>query len=637
MIKCIICHQQATLEQPMYCGRCFVPIAQNKNGKYIGNILIPCPKCGNALTDGSCSCGYRAWIDDLEKLFSQFSEEETRVEGRDKLAKGIVDDSRMLDQIISYLGLEGLSLAEQGVALSSLANEKMNFLSVEYNFNEAHTLLDLGMALCERAGEKWAIELVKVRLSAYYIRAGMPQVATRYLLEVLDKIDNKFFKLEVNAYLALSLRLLGFNRIASRIVEDVLGEIRIIFREMQGELNEYIKEGHISNFQGFFERGKFPRIDLLAKSLIILVDEAIARDIIVDDVVLDRMLELDNIIEILAKMSPVDDPIYFSSYFREYMRLIGTLYWYGDVLIHTTAVKRRALLDRAYITIGEWLKILKPELLLSLRPVKIIEAFMRAQNWSKRIDGDKLIRGIIASASRESKPQFEYIAAQAKRNLNQLDDAVKYLKSILGNETAGDTLRAMADRMLWEIQLESLGILTGIDINSNITLPIVIQLEEEVNVYEPESYIKEQIRKPILRLSFDTKGDVIREGIAIFGERLLNSNIKWHSQIIKVGDFSFDDKKWFTPHIKAQGIRMDIVIIATQLKGHEIFLLFEANEQNYREVGDEIFLDPPSLLVLRGIISHIHVEPSDVIEELIAIINSKDKETDIYTLKQSIV
>ena len=150
--------------------------------------------------------------------------------------------------------------------------------------------------------------------------------------------------------------------------------------------------------------------------LVTLVEELIARgsneDLLIPDEALDRMLELDNIIGILALMTPKDDPVFFAAQLREFTRIVSGLMWYGEVLLNNVGVKKRLLTDRVFERISQWIEIIPVHFWLTLRLGRILEIFLRAEHWSKVVNIQRITNRFLTLAPKDQQPSFLYTFAE---------------------------------------------------------------------------------------------------------------------------------------------------------------------------------------------------------------------------------
>lgn len=665
-MNCIICNRPPTEEQPTYCLFCYVFIPQLVDGKFKGTARAKCPSCNHSMGTsrpekcGQCSLEFNIEHQAISDLDD--TDELKREHNRQMLAKQILGDKTMHEQIINILGLDRMSRIEQGVALTSLSKEKIHCFSGDYNFTEAHTLVDMGYGICKEIGEKWASDIAQIRLAGYHLRSGRTMLAKSLLSEVIvdfpkDTTVNKLRYLEIKSLLALANRLTGFKEIADILVKETYSELEVIFNEMQEDIQAYITSGEKkSQFLGMAEDGgSFPRVDMVGTVLITLIEEGIVMgkdsNAKISNEVLNRLLEFDNIMELLTKMTPSDDTGFFASYLRDYMRFFEALFWYDDFLLQSDNIKKQVLIERFFIIINEWLAMIPTQFWLPLRPARIIEIFLRAGKWHDNIDGEKIPQFFLSNSSEYHLPSFYYAIADAYAKVGNYDKSIVLLDKMMKVETLEESLREMGEKLKWTIQLEINGILMGVDMpESRLNLPISIQLNQLRHHLEPETYMNEMLDEtlPILRLSFEPS-KIIENNIALFGDRLLEVQKKIHEQLISVGDYSYNHLFWdYGQQLKSWGIldpseynvtgsRMEVVIIQSVIRESPVYFLFEGQQQSLTLRGKEITIKPSPLLILRGVIQHINMELFELMELLVMVMQGDTDiiaDTTIYVMKK---
>jgi len=645
-LQCVACGQPATQDQPYYCQQCYIPIPPYDQDHYIGDEVAYCPNCEQQLSNRQ-NCNQCDWSSSFydPPLPAELSREmQVREQNRQKLAKDVLADNRMTQQVIEMLGIEHLPRAQQGVALSALAREKMNFLSVEYNLTEAHTLVDMGHAIAEDTDEQWAIQLTSMRLAMIYYRKGMALQAVKLLTKIYKDAPQQtnieqYRKLELLAHLALAHRLAGNAAMAEEIADQAHEQALQMYQNMEQDVNDMIKErASISQYMGLDEGGvSFPRVDYIFTIIVILAEEAIARgptaDLKIREAALDRLMELDNLIKILGNISPEDDTTYFSSQLRDYVRIFNGLLWYGDLLLPNAHTRRRYLVEQYYERIHQWSFLIPPQYWLTLRAARFLDIFLRAQLWAE-FDATKLIDHLFENASDETKASWHYVLADAYSKVGKLDQAMEHLDIILNDSKpymvhAEDDVRILAEQLFQSIQLEALGVLVGVtdDQADWIQLPLSIQLDEVSSYLEPESYLQSEVRPPLLRMSFSEPPE--GSSIAVFGDKLLDQ-YEPYPAIRQVGDRHYTDEQWTSTG--KQGIRTDVVVLRTELINQSLTLLFEGQPQ---EVADGQ-LQPSALLLLRGIIHQHpidHDELLNILADLMAKTETVEEVTYLFTLK----
>ncbi len=626
----------------MFCEHCNLYIAQIQNDVYLGSFRINCPKCNAPISgvDTSCgACGKEITLQNYGRI-SEDSPHPRDIVLDDKLTMSVMSDEMMAKQMFELMGIESLSPEEQASVLSKIGLDKMHPLSAEYDFKEAQTILELAVKLAQKSHSKWVEQLAIFRLAKLRIRQGRLTEIQSLLFDMYqgyseETVTDRLRKTEILANFALVNRLAGNIVIADHAIYRCNNNLQSIFKEILPELDSYDGE----------RNSEFPRVDMVADIISVLADEAIVQGphdkLSLPDVVLDKLLQLDNMLDILAQITDKSTPMLFYPQLQEYIRLINGLYWYGEVLLQNNGPKRQVLLENSFIRVMQWLEFVPVENWMGLKLSRLLEAYTRADDWSERIDANQLKIDLLASSSKDYLPHMHFMIAQAEKNVGKLDFALGNIQKILqlGN-LVEDTLRALSERMQWNLQLESIGILTGVkSIESRIKFPVTIQLNEIRSVTEPETYLRERFKNPVLRLSFDPNQPIVESGIAIFGE-ILSELIEFQEEITHVGDHKYDDPIWSSPADKkgmiVKGIRLDILILSGIIREDIVHLLFEGKKQSKRTVNDITYLDSPSLLVLKGIISHNSVEEQEVIQMLIDLMaKNPDVEPMIgYTLKK---
>ena len=626
----------------MFCEHCNLFIPQIHNDLYLGNYKISCHHCKAEISgvDTSCaSCGKEVTLHNYGRI-TKDTPHPLDIVLDDKLTMSVMSDEMMAQQMFEMMGIETLSGEEQASVLSKIGMDKMHPLSADYDFKEAQTILELAVRLAQKSQSKWIEQLALLRLAKLRIRQGrLPEVQS-LLFDMYQGFSEKtivdrLHKTEILANFALLNRLAGNIVIADQAIYKCNNNLQSIFKEILVELENYDVQSNTD----------FPRVDMVADIISVLTDEAIAQGphdkLTVPEAVLDKLLQLDNMLDILAQITDKDTPMIFYPQLQEYIRLITGLYWYGEVLLHNNGPKRQVLLENSFIRVMQWLGFVPVENWIRLKLSKLLEAYTRADDWSERIDANQLKRDLLGASSKDYLPHMHFMIAQAEKNVGKLDLALGNIQKILqlGN-LVEDTLRALSERMQWNLQLESIGILTGVkSIESKIEFPVTIQLNEVMNVTEPETYLREKFKNPVLRLSFDPHQPIVESGIAIFGD-VLTELIEFQEEITHVGDHEYTDPIWTTPSDKegmiVKGIRLDVLILSGMIRDDIVHLLFEGKKQPKRTVKDITYLESPSLLVLRGIISHNSVEEQEVLQMLIDLMTKNpDVEPMIgYTLKK---
>ncbi|OLS26305.1 MAG: hypothetical protein HeimC2_15490 [Candidatus Heimdallarchaeota archaeon LC_2] len=577
LVQCGVCQQPRTEEQPTFCLHCLIPITAYKLGNFIGN-----PN-SSAVTDQ---------------------------------AKKITIDNA--NEAVENLGITHLSVAEQAVALSSLAREKMNPMSGDYEFSQAGQLAIMGKMRAKEMFEQWAHEMTITVHSIYLIRIGQTQEAINQLEDIAPNMPintdiERLRRLETNALLTLSYRLDGKIEKADENLVQNMKEIRDEYEQTEILLTRYLEEADIkSEYLGLNNRiTRFPRLDYFTRILAVLVEESIARggiDTPLPDDTLDRMLELDNITHQLARISPPDDPGFFAAQLREYLRLFNGIFWYGDIMINNDGTKRRLLIERAYSRIHEWIEFLPVHFWLSLRLSRFLEVFTRAESWSDNIKVDTIIEKILDKSSKLHKPSFFYMFAEFNANTGVYDKALEYIKELLSPNYEKDldpALGSMAQELQQSIELENVGILTGVTKSSD-WMKELLQVTFDDNKF----------------LEVDTQSELMQYGIAIFGDRLLEQNPKVKENIISVGPRKLDDSLWETSNLilekkQIDGVRMDMVLVQGKLGEDNISLLFEGKKQSQITLNETTTrLEPSELLLLRAVHHTKELRVNDIIQFL---------------------
>jgi len=209
---------------------------------------------------------------------------------------------------------------------------------------------------------------------------------------------------------------------------------------------------------------------------------------------------------------------------RDYVRIFNGLLWYGDVLIENDHTARRYLIEQFFERIDQWSFLIPTQYWLSLRPARFLEIFLRAEIWAN-FKTKPLIDRLFESSPDEIKASWHYVLADSYAKVERLEDALEHLEIILDDSVAymahaDDELRILSRNLYNIIHLEALGILVGnFDQQSPwMELPLSIQLDEVSNYLEPESYLKEETRPPLLRMMFQQPP--FEQQIAIFGDKL---------------------------------------------------------------------------------------------------------------------
>ena len=653
-MNCVACKQPSAEEQPFYCLDCSIPIPMYQNGVYLGGTELYCPDCDTKMSQASCSqCKYTCNLCNPPISHEIDPDLSKRQDKRAEIAQQLLSGTEEAQKMITNLGIGHLPPAEQGAALAALAMEKMNFYSNDYNFTEGHTLADLGYGLTLEIGEQWAINVTGTILAMYYNRSGKPMLVADLLLRIYRKSPEdtqvqRLRKMEVLAHLALSYRLSGNAPVADEAVELVQKKIEQELQKMEIQIEAYLKgEERFSEYIGIKERTTiFPRVDYLARILVILIEEGIVRGnsgkFEIKEEVFDRLLQLSNIIRILGEMTPVDDKGFFAAHLRDYLRLFNGVFWYDDVILGGPITKQRLVIWEAFERVRQWIAIIPGHFWIVLKPSRLLEIFMRAEAWNKKIDVTLIINEILHITEKIHQPSFNYVFAEALANSGRLDQATAYLREIIEYKGVDETLAALTNNLLDSINLEKIGILTGVKKEvSWIIPPITIKLEDIKSPWEPESYLKEEFKDPVLRLSFEYHQEIIQLGIAIFGEVLTGHFSDFIAAITTVGDRTYNSSSWNTPaQAPGQtitGVRMDILILRTRMKNKSIVLLFEGKTQEIIEKSNQVEIKPSSLLLLRGIIQSDEIESKTIIRYLSDLmINGIDTQypTDMYVLKK---
>ena len=358
---------------------------------------------------------------------------------------------------------------------------------------------------------------------------------------------------------------------------------------------------------------KLPRLDYLVSILTILIEEAIIRggaESAFPDDLLDRFLELDNIIYQLGVMSPRDDPAFFAAQFRDYIRLFNGVFWYGDITVRNNMVKRQLVLEKGYERITQWTNIIPVHFCLILRPSRFIEIFLRASSWSEKIKPDVLMQSMLDQASELHKPQFLYTFAEAEANSQHFTKAKEHLAKMFSEEYEihlDEDLKNMGQYMLQSIQLEEVGILLGVSRELRIGDTMTVVMDNGA-------------------VNFSATAGIAILGLAIFGD-VLESRHSISDGIIQINSWKYDDPFWASPASgEYSGHRMDVVIIATTFQSKLLHLIFEGKTQ---QIHNNQLL-PSELLLLRA--TSFEVEESELIQLMADILEGLHK-ADIVGLK----
>lgn len=621
-MKCIACKQPTTEEQPYYCQQCFIPVPPYIDGDYIGTSTAYCSNCDTKLDnrDKCDACKVTFDLSHPPKSGQLNQQMQIRKNNRERLAQEVLEDSRMTKQVIEMLGIDHLPRDQQGVALTALANEKMNFLSVEYNFKEAHTLVDMGYGITQEVDKQWAQHIAGMRLAVIYYRLGIPMHATELLHKIYQQSPEtsrieRYRKLEVLAHLALTHRLAGNKNIADEAAKLAHEKLLEMYQEIEVQIQELQSSGkEVSDFMGMDESGaKYPRIDYIFTILVILTEESIARgakgELNLGGIVLDRILELNNIIDIIGKITPRDDPGYFAAHLREFVRLFNGLFWYGDLLLPNSGNRRRYIIEQAFERIKQWQDIVPNQYWLPLRPARFLEIFLRSQTWSE-IEGNALINAFFEGAKKEFKPSWHYIIAEAKSRTGELQEAMTHLQVIRQEREAyihyaDDQLKSIANQLYNAIQLEAIGILYGIQTPpTRLEFPCEIILDQS-DPTDVKKYLDPDTKQPEhLKVVLDDANPLVKQGVGLFGDKLLEL-YSTNPIIHQVDNRKYSADSWHTPsgrdNLRIEGQRMDIVLIKTKYDGRIMYLLFEGKEQDYRYENEILIIQPSPLLYLRAI------------------------------------
>lgn len=577
LFQCGACQQPTTEEQPTFCLHCLIPVSSYKLGKYIGS-----PDISNVVD----------------------------------LATNLTIDKA--NEAVENLGITHLPPAEQAVALSSLAREKMNPMSGDYEFSQAGQLAIMGKMLADEMFEQWATEMTTTVHSIYLIRSGQSEEAITQLEKIIPNMPTdtdieRLRRLESAVLLTLAYRISDRTSEANDSLQNNLNEVREEYEKTEVILARYLEEANIkSEYLGLNKRvTRFPRLDYFTRILAVLVEESIVRGgetTPLSDDTLDRTLELDNITHQLARISPPDDPGFFAAQLREYLRIFNGIFWYGDILVNNDGTKRRLLIERAYTRILEWLEFLPVHFWLSLRISRFLEIFTRAESWSDNIKVDSITEKILEKSSKLHKPSFFYVFAEFNANTGLYEKALGYIKELLSPNYEKDldpTLRSMAEKLQQSIELETVGILMGVTKHNDWMKGLLeIKFDDQT------------------KLEVDTQSDLIQYGIAIFGDRLLEKNPTLKENIVSIGPRKFDDNSWDTSDLvhekkNIEGIRMDMIILQGILGDDKISLLFEGKKQQQIPLNENSTrLEPSELLLLRAIHHTKELRVNDIIQYL---------------------
>lgn len=630
-ISCVACGRLTTKEQPFYCDACFIPAPPYQDGEHIGTNAGMCPSCNSPLIKSpQCgNCGFQVTLANPPIATPLPDSYLIREKNRQQLANDVMADSRMTDQVIEMLGLQHLPRSQQGVALTALAREKMHFLSVEYDFTEAHTLVDLGHAIVEQEAEPWAMQIAQMRLASIYLRTGIPQQAVQilseqYAIALSSSTMEELRRLEILAYLSLAHRLAGSPTLAQQAADLAHQEALRLYQDMEQTITNLLQQGsNKSEFLGVDEAGAtFPRVDYIFTILAILTEEAIARGgegtRKVQDHVIDMMLELNNLVRIMGQLTPVDDPGYFASHLRDFVRLANGMLWYPETLLQNAGTRRRLFVDEVFQRIMQWNEIIPTHYWLPLRPARFIEAFLRAESWSEVVSVESLVQRIWERTSDHEKANWHYVLADAFSKIPAtLGKAINHLEVILSDgadyiKHADEGVKAIAQQLYNSMRLENVGILVG---NAK---PVPLLDSNTVKVLLDE----EPFQITFYRW-------VSGPALAVFPEAIATKFFE-SPAITQVDKYAYDHPVWPSRTATTGESHRDVMVVATTIDQLPLFLLFEGDNQ-YDEQGILVDQGP---LYLYGLSTDLEMEYQDVQNLLIELVTTDQSQiATIYSLK----
>lgn len=616
-LVCGFCKQAVSEELPLHCLHCLVPISPYKEGKF----LLP-----NSDPD-------KDPVTNDHPSHDSDNTNDSTLTIEDQIA-----------EMIEMLGIEHMAPPDQAVALASLAREKMNLMSADFNFKDGNRLAELAFHAASSLDNDWAILNTTLRLAEAGLLSGRPNFALESFENLLPRSPNETIidqlrKLEIKAYRNLATQFTNApdRSHSSQRAQTYTDELDKAFHQMEDEISEYMKTTEKkSEYLALGRREvKFPRLDMFASILVLHVEEAIAAGdphIRLSDDVLLRMLKLDNVIRLLGEISPPDDPAFFTAQFRDYIRLFNAIFWYGDITLQNNGTTRRLVIETAYERVTQWMKIMPNHFWLSLHPARFLEVFVRAESWNKDFDTKAIMNTMIQESERLRQPNFYYVMAETMSNVSRFEEALQYLDELLGgkyDKTIDPAIKSAAENLNYSISLENIGILTQVTKTNtwlqNSSRSIIVKLEGDPS-----------------ELKFALQEGIQLYGIAIFGDYLLDLFKQFSPTLLAVNGRNYLDSSWHSPnssqYSRIEGYRMDFVIIHMHLQENRFSFLFEGqNQATHEKDSGTLVLDPTDLLLLRAVTTSMDLSFDQLINLFQSLmkntINLEENSVQIFSLK----
>lgn len=633
MAKCLGCTLSPTKEQPTYCERCFLPVP------------IPEPK-----------------IVDSELLERQHN--------RASLAKELHMRKPGAMDFVKQLGLEQLPLPDLASAFSSIGMEKLHFLSGEYNWREAQTMVDLGYGLAQLLDPEWVRRITKLRLAQQLIRGGWLDQALEHLLqldavdlgedltsyEANDRVVRVFENIEIQATIALAKQFRDQHSNADSLQNQVMH----LWELMKPRITDIITKEKQSSFYMGIQDSAFdvPRLDKLAFYQTILVHEAIASSQLrFSDKVFERLLTLGRMVIILGEMSPPDDPPFYSAVLREYFQLCNGLLWYPEAIQQNDLDLIQKTILQAHAISLQWMYIIPGQYWIQVRPSRFLEIFYEAMTWSDQLNPKPFIDHWLSIIPREYKPYALYLIGQAQLNSNLKELGEGNLLQAIEMKETPDDLQAFIRDLLQKSMLESEGIVLNAPFQSKLDrLHVILEVPSGVSksdeqVILPSVLIDSAIVFPdpedLMAVSFDSASKFFPKQVSVFGERLENvlyntpntAHQYFNQSIIVVGTQYYRDVHWQTPFEaimrRVNGIRSDVLVFRILHDGQSISFLFEGGEISITKSPEADIIETPGLYHLTGVKTSESLESDIILEYLANLLNKtlKFQQLDIYSLK----
>ncbi|MDH5646290.1 MAG: hypothetical protein OEZ01_09800, partial [Candidatus Heimdallarchaeota archaeon] len=231
---------------------------------------------------------------------------------------------------------------------------------------------------------------------------------------------------------------------------------------------------------------------------------------------------------------------------------------------------------------------------LPLRPARFLEIFIRAELWNDLIQGTKLGLDMLEKSSKYHKAHFHYVIADTYVRLNKMEEATNHLLTIvqMDREFVDDTLITISQRLLTQIELELQGILTGVQYISTWEYPIIVEMKGTEFLFQ--------------------MSDMIREGVAIFGDIFQEKYGDLIPELTRVNHITETDYEWGMQH------PMSLMVMDISTNEYQNTFLFEQFGVDQLEDGD--ILGSTNLYVLIGVNKEISSLGSllRILSELIA-------------------